>query len=91
MPKSASRIMAGFWVPHFWSVNWRVFTKYTSALKGLLKPYFQPCKVDRIGRFSAHSVYMPGWKTSATWPWFTKTATWLSRTVSCAPILISFS
>ena len=51
IPNSGSRIIAGFWVPHFWSVNWRVLTKYTSALKGLLKPYFQPFSVDRIGRF----------------------------------------
>ena len=37
MPNSASRIMIGFCVPHFRSVNWRVLTKYTSALNGELE------------------------------------------------------
>ena len=51
MPNSASRSVIGFWVPHFMSVKRRVLTKYTSALKGDWKPYFQPFSVDRIGMF----------------------------------------
>ena len=30
--------------------------KYTSALNGELKPYFQPCSVERIGIFSVVNV-----------------------------------
>ena len=41
--------MIGFFVPHLRSVNTRVDTKYTSALNGELKPYFQPRSVERIG------------------------------------------
>ncbi len=89
-PNSASRSKMGFMVPHLRSVNWRVFTKYTSALKGELNPYFQPLSVARIGRFLVSSVYVPGPNTSATAPSFTKTADWPSRTTSFAPVLISF-
>ncbi len=89
-PNSASRRITGFWVPHFMSVNCRVLTKYTSALNGELKPYFQPFRVDRIGRLRVSSVYVPGGKTSAIFPSLTNTAVWDSRTTSLAPILISF-
>ena len=91
MPNSASRIIAGFCVPHFRSVNCRVLTKYTSALNGTAKPYFQPLRVERIGRFLVSSVYIPGENTSAIVPSLTNTAAWLSRTMSLAFILISFS
>ena len=47
--------------------------------------------MDRIGRFCVSSVYVPGVKTSAIVPSLTNTATWPSRTISLAPILISFS
>ena len=90
MPNSLSRMVAGPGVPHFRSVNLRVETKYTSALNGLLKPYFQPRSVVRIGRFCVVSLYVPGLNTSASWPSFTKTAIWPSRTTSLAPYLISF-
>ncbi len=83
--------MIGFWVPHFMSVNWRVLTKYTSALNGDWKPYFQPFSVERIGMFFVCSVYVPGGKTSAICPSLTKTAVCDSRTISFAPILISLS
>ena len=56
MPNSASRIMMGLAVPHFWSVNWRVFTKYTSALKGDSNPYFQDFNVVSTGIFSVVRV-----------------------------------
>ena len=49
MPNSASRIMTGLLVPHFISRNCLVFTKYTSHLKGLLKPYFQDFSAVRTG------------------------------------------
>ncbi len=91
MPNSGSRTVTGFCVPHFMSVNCRVVTKYTSALNGEWKPYFQPWRVERIGRFPVCSSCMPGAKTSAMRPMFTKTATCDSRTMSLAPILISFS
>ena len=88
-------MVAGPGVPHFRSVKMRVLKKYTSALKGESKPYFQPLRVVRMGMFWVFSSYMPGPKTSATWPlpnWpsLTMTASWPSRTVSLAPILISF-
>ncbi len=83
--------MTGFCVPHFMSVNWRVVTKYTSALNGESKPYFQPFSVDSSGMFWVCRVYVPGWKTSAMRPSLTKTAVCDSRTTSLAPILISLS
>ncbi len=91
IPNSASRTMTGFAVPHFMSVNCRVVTKYTSALNGESKPYFQPLRVDRIGMFWVWRVYVPGVNTSAIWPSLTNTAVWDSRTTSLAPILISLS
>ncbi len=66
MPNSGSRTMTGFCVPHLRSVNCRVLTKYTSALNGDSKPYFQPFSLDRIGMFCVCSVYMPGGKASVT-------------------------
>jgi hypothetical protein len=81
--------MMGFLVPHFRSVNWRVATKYTSALNGLSKPYFHPLSVDRTGMFSVVSVYVPGANTSATRPSSTNTAAWPGRTISLAPLFIS--
>ena len=51
MPNSLSRMVAGPGVPHFKSVNLRVEMKYTSALNGLLKPYFHPLGVVRMGMF----------------------------------------
>ena len=63
--------------------------KYTSALKGLLKPYFQDCRAVMMGMFWVDSSYRPGWNTSAMRPSLTMTATWLSRTVSWAPIMMS--
>jgi hypothetical protein len=56
IPNSASRTMTGFCVPHLRSVNRRVLAKYTSALNGDSKPYFQPLSVDRIGMFWVCSV-----------------------------------
>src|SRR5215510_12441501 len=91
MPNSGSRTITGLGVPHFMSVNWRVLTKYTSALNGEWKPYFQPLRVDRIGMFWVSRVYVPGGYASAIVPSLTNTATWDSRTTSFAPILISFS
>jgi hypothetical protein len=61
MPNSGSRTMTGFGVPHLRSVNWRVLTKYTSALKGEWKPYFQPLRVVSTGMFWVCRVYVPGW------------------------------
>ncbi len=89
MPNSASRIITGLLVPHFWSRNCLVLMKYTSALKGELKPYFQDLSAVMMGMFWVDSSYRPGWNTSASLPSFTMMATWLSRTVSCAPIMIS--
>src|SRR5690606_28285444 len=83
--------MTGFCVPHLKSVNCRVLTKYTSALNGESKPYFQPLSVDRIGMFRVCRVNVPGGNASAICPSLTKTATWDSRTISFAPILISLS
>ena len=56
MPKSGSRNVIGFGVPQRRSVTGRVLMKYTSERKGLLKPYFQPCKVDMIGRFWVFTI-----------------------------------
>src|SRR5215510_13010354 len=42
-----------------------------------------------MGRFCVVSVYVPGPKTSASLPSFTKTAVCPSRTISFAPFLIS--
>src|SRR5262249_54404621 len=81
--------MTGFWVPHFWSVHWRVEMKYTSHLKGDSNPYFQPRMVERIGRFLVSRVYIPGVFTSASWPSLTNAAACPSRTISFAPFLIS--
>jgi hypothetical protein len=67
-PKSASRIITGFGVPHFRSVIWRVETKYTSALNGLSKPCFHPASVLSTGRLRLSRVNVPGPKTSATFP-----------------------
>ena len=64
--------------------------KYTSALNGELNPYFHDFSLVSTGRFSVDSVYLPGAKTSAIAPSLIKTAHCASRTVSCAPILISF-
>src|SRR5258706_4400931 len=89
MPNSLSRIVDGPGVPHFKSVNFLVLTKYTSALNGDSKPYFQPLSVARIGMFCVVSVYMPGLYTSASWPSLMNTAICPSRTVSLAPYLIS--
>ena len=66
-----------------------MFTKYTSALKGELKPNFQDCKAVIIGMLEVCSSYRPGWNTSASCPSLTKMAVCPSRTVSCAPIMIS--
>ncbi len=60
MPNSLSRIVAGPGVPHFRLVNLRVEQKYTSALKGDSKPYFQPFSVARMGMFCVVSVCVPG-------------------------------
>ena len=49
----------------------------------------QDLSAVRIGMFWVWSSYRPGVNTSASWPSLTITATWLSRTVSCAPIMIS--
>ena len=73
-PNSGSRSMIGFFVPHLRSVNCRVETKYTSALNGLLKPYFQPFSFERTGRFLVSSEYVPGSNTSAISPSLTNTA-----------------
>jgi hypothetical protein len=54
-PISASRSVTGFCVPHFWSVNRVVSTKYTSALKGLSNPMDQLFSFVRIGRFAVVS------------------------------------
>jgi hypothetical protein len=59
-------------------------------LNGLLKPYFQPRSVDRIGMFCVVSSCVPGLYTSASLPSFTKAAICPSRTTSFAPYLISF-
>ena len=40
--------------------------------------------------FCVESSYRPGPKRSAAFPSLTKSAAWFSRTVSCAPILISW-
>ena len=90
IPNSLSRIVAGPGVPHLRSVNLRVEMKYTSALNGLLKPYFHPRSVVRMGMFWVVSSYVPGLYTSASLPSFTKAAIWPSRTTSLAPYLISF-
>ena len=50
--KSGSRTVTGFGVPQRRLVTGRVLMKYTSLRNGLSKPYFQPCSVPRIGRFS---------------------------------------
>ncbi len=68
MPKSGSRTVIGWGVPHRMSVTGRVLMKYTSLRKGLLKPCFQPCSVLRMGRFSVVSSWGPGSKLSASWP-----------------------
>ena len=87
-PKSGSRIGTGFGVPHLQSASWRVLTKYTSALNGESKPYFQPASVESTGRLRVSSRYCPGPNTSATLPWCTNTACWPGRTISWAPYLI---
>ena len=46
----------------------RVFTKYTSALKGDSKPYFHPRSVVRIGMLSVASVCLPGPNVSPNCP-----------------------
>ena len=51
MPKSASRIMTGLAVPHFRSRNCLVLMKYTSLLKGELKPNFHALSLVRMGMF----------------------------------------
>src|SRR5579871_6525475 len=89
-PSSASRTITGFDVPHFWPMNWRVLRNTTSALNGLSKPYFQPCRLDRTGRFDVESTCRPGSNASAMRPWSTRMATCDCRTISCAPFLISF-
>ncbi|CPU67468.1 Uncharacterised protein [Mycobacteroides abscessus] len=58
-------------------------------MNGELNPCFQPCSVDRIGRFLVSSVYVPGPNTSASRPSLTKTALCPSRTTSFAWFLIS--
>lgn len=49
MPNSASRIITGLEVPHLRSRNCLVFTKYTSALKGELKPNFHAFSAVMMG------------------------------------------
>ena len=60
MPKSWSRTITGFDVPHLLPVKSRVVTKYTSALNGDSNPYFQPLSLVSTGMLSVVSVYLPG-------------------------------
>src|SRR5258708_28329837 len=82
--------MIGFAGDHLVPVNKRVLTKYTSALNGDSKPYFQPFNVERIGILSVVSDHSPGPNVSPNWPRYTNCATCDSRTISFAPRLISF-
>ena len=50
MPNSLSRIITGLAVPHLRSMNCRVETKYTSLLKGELKPNFHARSAVITGR-----------------------------------------
>ena len=90
-PKSASRIITGLGVPHLLPVNRRVVMKNTSALNGEWNPYFHPPSRVSTGMFSVTSVCLPGVKQSPYSPRCTNWATWLSRTINCAPFLIAFS
>src|SRR5439155_15455969 len=82
--------MIGFWVPHFWSVHWRVLMKYTSHLNGDSNPYFHPSRVERMGMFFVSRVYIPGPFTSASCPSLTNAAGCPPRTISLARVLIWF-
>jgi len=52
IPKSLSRIVKGLLVPHFWPENCDVSTKYTSHLKGLLKPFAHDIRLVKTGKFA---------------------------------------
>ena len=88
-PSWVSLKATGSRVPQRMLVKTFRLTKYTSARKGLVKPHGRESSRVRIGRFWVERVWRPGPKTSSPWPSRKKTAAWFSRTMSCAPILMS--
>src|SRR5262249_34754623 len=62
-----------------------------SALNGGLKPYFHDMSVVSTGMLSVVSVCLPGPNVSPNSPRYTNCTVCDSRTMSCAPFLISLS
>ena len=91
MPKSLSRMVTGFGVPHLRSSCRRVAKKYTSLLNGESNNLSQFIRLVRSGRVWVLSLWRPGWNTSTIVPSLTNAASCDSRTVSWAPFWISMS
>ena len=68
-PSSLSLKATGSLVPHLRLVKTFMFTKYISALMGLVKPQGRERSFVSMGMFKVEIVCLPGPKASQATPW----------------------